>query len=272
MAGQYNLKASVVLWSANASDFDVIIRRTKNETSDVYAPTPSISYLSCLSLDDSKILSSTADILRSLPAKLASAEDVQRASPNPGLSISTGIFIIDEVIRLLEFYGQLFGLKNVERGEKIRRRPEGLPLQVFEASSGSMTSSVVRTGLTVEEFQALNLSPSNNPNDPPSPDFKGRLENLMLSLSNCSNYLRENNWDVYRAECRNALTLADMILSDADLVAKVAVATLQVPPERDRNAEFSDRFRAYVESLYAPSSKSLVERFNNELNSASRIR
>lgn len=272
MAGQYNLKTSVVLWSANASDFDVIIRRTKNETSDVYALTPSVSYLSCLSLDDSRILSSTADILRSLPAKLASAEDVQRATPNPGLTTSTGIFIIDEIIRLLEFYGQLFGLKNAERGEKIRRRPEGLPLQVLEASSGSMTSSIVRTGLTVEEFQALNLSPPNNPNEPPPPDFKRRLENLMVGLQDCSNCLRDNNWDVYRTACRDALTAADLILTDAELVTRVAVATLQVPPERDRNAEFSDRFRAFIEGLDAPGNKSLVEKFNNELNSASRIR
>ena len=264
MSGQYNLKASVVVWSPKWTDFDVVIRRTKSENSDAYAPTPGVSFLSCLSLDDRRVISSTADILRSLPSRLANAEEVQRASQNPALTANSGTFIIDEVIRLLEFYGQVFGLRNADRGELIRQRNVGPPLQVFEASTGSIMSSVVRSALTMEEFEALNLRPSSNPNDPAQPDFKGRLDNLILGLRNCSNYLRSNNWDDYKAECRDALFVADFILTDAEIVTKVVVPTLMLPPELDRNSEFSNRFRGFIEGLNEPkSSKGLVGTYMN---------
>lgn len=265
MAGQYNLKTSVIVWAPNLSDFDVVIKRTKNENADVYAPNPAVSYLSCLSLDDRRVFASTAEILKSLPIRLANAEEVQRASHNPTLTANSGTFIIDETIRLLEFYGQIFGLRNAERGEKIRLRSDRPPLQVLEASTGSMTSSSARSGLTMEEFEALNLQPSGNPNEPLQPDFKGRLDNLIVGLKNCANHLRDDNYKAYRDECRHALTMADFILRDAEIVTRVAVPTLQLPPEPHRNAEFSEKFRSYIEEIYASTSKGLVATYNNEL-------
>lgn len=271
MAGQYNLKASVVVWAANLTDFDVVIKRTKNENSDVYAPTPSVSYLSCLSLDDRRVFASTADILRSLPIRLTNAEEVQRASHNPALTVNSGTFIIDEIIRLLEFYGQIFGLRNADRGESTRQRSDRPPLQVLEASTESTTSSIVRSGPTMEEFEALGLQPSSNPNEPVQPDFKGRLDTLIVGLRNCSNHLRADNVDAYREECRSALALADFILTDAEIVTKVVVPALQLPPEPHRNAEFSGQFRAYIERIYAPNSKGLVGAYNNELKANAKI-
>lgn len=271
MLGQFNLKTSLVVWSRVAAtfDFDVIVKRTKNENSDAYAPPPPVSYLSCLSLDDAKIFSATAGILRQLPEKLLNAEDVHRASQNLPVTLENGTFIIEDIIRLLEFYGQLFDLQKSARDERSRRR-SGPPLQVMEVSSGSLTSSVSRPSLTMQEFEALNLTPS-DPNERIEADFKVRLEHLIGALRNCNNYLRANNSDDYKTACRNALTVADTILTDSEIVADVAMPALQAPLEQDPSADVSERFRIYHERVYAGKPKGLVGVYNAELKAASKF-
>ena len=271
MTGQFNLKTSLVVWSRVAAtfDFDLIVKRTKNENSDAFAPPPPISYLSCLSPDDAKTFSSTASILQQLPEKLVNAEEVHRASQNLPVSLDNGTFIIEDILRLLEFYGQLFELQKTARDERSRRRA-GPPQQVLEVSSGNLTSSSSRPSLTMQEFESLNLSPS-DPNERAEADFKVRLDHLMGALRNCGNYLRANNWDDYKSACRTALTMADTILTDSEIVSDVAMPALQAPLDQDPAADFSERFRVYHERVYAARPKGLIGVYNAELKVSSRF-
>jgi len=122
----------------------------------------------------------------------------------------------------------------------------------------------------MQEFEALNLTPS-DPNERIEADFKVRLEHLIGALRNCNNYLRANNSDDYKTACRNALTVADTILTDSEIVADVAMPALQAPLEQDPSADVSERFRIYHERVYAGKPKGLVGVYNAELKAASKF-
>lgn len=267
MRGLYDLKTFVVVWPS--LDFDVVVKRSVNENSPS-GQEPLPSFLSGLTPADAKIFATTSSVLKQLASKFVAAEAVNRASQNlpdnSSVVKENGCFVIDETVRMLHFYAQLYGLEATAREERIGNR-NGPPQDVLEFATGNLTGSIVRPTPTMQEFESLDIAP--DPNDRANRDFEVRLQGLIESLKNCNNYLRSNQLANYRVACRASLALADSILADSEIVGDVVIPSLSKGVGKNPEAaDFFDRFRTYNDLVYTKRDKGLNGFYDSEVTSS----
>lgn len=262
------MKTAVIVWSSGpvVLDFDVVVKRSVNENSPT-GQEPLTSFLSGLSPTDSKIFVTTSNVLKQLASKFVAAEAINRASQNlpdnSNVVKNNGCFVIDEVVRMLQFYAQLYDLDKEAREERIRNRKK-TPQDVFEFATGNLTGSLVRPTPTAEEFESLGITQDQN--DRANRNFATRLEGLIESLTNCNNYLRSNQLANYRVACRAALVLADSILADSEIVGDVVIPSLIKGVGRNSEAtDFFDKFRSYTDLVYTQRDKGLNGVYDSEV-------
>jgi len=262
MVGRFDLKVDLIVWTIpsdnreKVASFDVVVERSGNGNSkfSFNREIPAKTFWTHLLAGDREIFQATKQVLAELVDKLVDAEEIHLKRPTTVENVG---FLIENVAKLLEYYATMFqSLQEARNQEEQRRQSAGsLPAKMLEACSGNLISSSANFQPQRENYE--NSLPKLGET---ISSFSDRVQDIVARLRKCVGHLKANQLHEYRTEAETVSHLADLTLTDIEIVSDVAFPSVTDSPE-EAAGKFLERFRKFNDGVYTERGPGLVQAY-----------